>query len=161
MNSLLEAMNYLKNEKVIKEEYINNINDEKPPEKEIYHFTTDSGLYSILKNNKIHGNNDQKAVSLTSDESYGGNGFLPYESTVGVLVFDAKKLGRDYTLERYVYNKDESAEYDDYVNEHEWIIKGEFNNIKDYILFIGNNGLQENTVADIKKDFPDLKIEKW
>lgn len=161
MNDLIRAMYNLKESNFKTEEFINNINDEEPPTKEIYHFTSDSGLYSILKNNKIHGNNDQYAVSLTSDESYGGNGFLPYESTVGVLVLDAKRLGKDYTLERYVYDKDEDAEYDDYVNEHEWVIKGELNNVTDYILFIGDNGLQEGTVADIKKDFPNLKIEKW
>lgn len=159
--TIKEIIEYLNKYRKLDEEFINNINDEEPPTKEIYHFTSDSGLYSILRNNKIHGNNDQHAVSLTSDESYGGNGFLPYESTVGVLVLDAKKLSKDYTLERYVYDKDKGAEYDDYVNEHEWIIKGELNNIKDYILFIGDNGLQESTLADIKKDFPNIRIEKW
>ena len=44
MNDLIRAMYNLKESNFKTEEFINNINDEEPPTKEIYHFTSDSGL---------------------------------------------------------------------------------------------------------------------
>lgn len=141
------------------EEFINNITDEEPP-KILYHFTGGDSLLQILRINKMR-SMENDFVSFTSDETYGGNGFQPMSKTTAVLVFDADKMSKDYDIERYVYLDDDSAEFDDYVNEHEWVIKGDFDNISKYLLYIGNNGMSKLSLKQLKNEFPDYKIEEW
>lgn len=156
MKNLYEAMNYLK-----REEFVNNINDEKFPDR-LYHFTKAENLYQLLKGDKLKGMGNGQ-VSFTSDETYPGNGFQPEERTTSELAFDAKKMSQDYIVERYVYNIDPSAEYDDYVNEFEWVVKGDFNNLSKYLLYISfmKDYMPKQDIENIKRDFPNLKIEKW
>src|SRR5699024_7895013 len=52
----------------LKEEFINNINDESFPD-ELYHFTSDSAIIQILKSNMLRGVADFQ-VSFTSDKNY-------------------------------------------------------------------------------------------
>lgn len=72
-------------------------------------------------------------------------------------------MSQDYIVERYVYNIDPSAEYDDYVNEFEWVVKGDFNNLSKYLLYISfmKDYMPKQDIENIKRDFPNLKIEKW
>lgn len=141
------------------ENFINYLTDEPNP-KVLYHFTRGEGVYNILKRNELVGM-DNYQVSFTSDETYAGNGFQPMEKTTAVLVFDARKLAQDYTIERYVYNKDDSASFDDYVNEYEWVIENKVENILDYLIFIGDNGMYEDDLVRIEQDFPEVLIELW
>lgn len=153
--------NSLKIIEKLNEEFINKINNEPFPN-ELYHFTNAENLYQLLKSNKLRGMNNNQ-VSFTSDESYWGNGFQPLERVTAELAFDANKMAQDYTIERYVYDLDSSAEYDDYVNEFEWIIKGDFENLNKYLLYITfeEEYISNKDINNIKNDFPNLKIEKW
>ena len=155
MKTILEAMQSL----LYKEKFINNITNEKAPDI-LYHFTSSESIIQILRNNSLDGAGNHQ-VSFTSDESYAGNGFQPIDRTTGVFVFDGKKLGRDYTIERFVYLNDPTAKFDDYVNEHEWVIKNKVDNILDYLLYIGDNGMNKSDLEQIKKEFPNIEIQKW
>lgn len=158
MRNITEAMRALKS-KSVSEEFVNNITDEKAPDI-LYHFTSSNSVIQILRANKLDGAGNYQ-VSFTSDESYAGNGFQPKDRTTAVFVFDGKKLGQDYTIERYVYDLDPSAEFDDYVNEHEWVIKDRVDNILKYLLYIGDNEMDKLDLRQIQKEFPNIKIEKW
>lgn len=143
------------------ENFINNLTNEPNP-KVLYHFTKSEAAYSILKTNTLKGM-DNLQVSFTSDASYYGNGFQPEERTRCMFAFDADKLSKDYTIERYVYNKDDTAKFNDYINEHEWIIKNQVNNISKYLLYISSvkDKMNQEDLDRIKKDFPNVKIDKW
>lgn len=71
-----------------------------------------------------------------------------------VLVLDAYKLSNDYDIERFI---DTSVDKD----EGEWIIKNSINNLKDYILWIGDNGIDINAMNYIKEYYPNIQIKKW
>lgn len=160
--SLKEIMEYLgKYKNKVTENFVNDINDEEPP-KILYHFTTFENLMKILDTNKILGQGNNQ-VSFTSDDSYPNNGFQPLERTTIMLAFDGEKMSKHYTIERYVYDLDDSAEYDDYVNEHEWIIEHNFNNVSEYLLYISNvrNMVPEKEMDQLKEKYPNIKIEEW
>lgn len=144
----------------LKEEFINNINDESFPD-ELYHFTSDSAVIQILKSNMLRGVADFQ-VSFTSDKNYNQNGFQPPERMTAVLVIDANKLAKDYDVERFIYeeteNKKDKTEYED---EHEWIVKDKVENLDKYLKYIGNNGMSDIALQQLQNNFPHIKIIKW
>lgn len=144
----------------LKEEFINNINDESFPD-ELYHFTSDSAIIQILKSNMLRGVADFQ-VSFTSDKNYNQNGFQPPERMTAVLVIDANKLAKDYDVERFIYeeteNKKDKTEYED---EHEWIVKDKVENLDKYLKYIGNNGMSDIALQQLQNNFPHIKIIKW
>lgn len=144
----------------LKEEFINNINDESFPD-ELYHFTSDSAIIQILKSNMLRGVADFQ-VSFTSDKNYNQNGFQPPERMTAVLVIDANKLAKDYDVERFIYeeteNKKDKTEYED---EHEWIVKDKVENLDKYLKYIGNNGMSDIALQQLQNNFPRIKIIKW
>ena len=142
------------------EKFINNLTNESYPDM-LYHFTNEETLLQILKSNTLLGadvNNHQ--VSFTSDETYASSGFQPQERVTSVLVFDANKLSRDYDIKRFIYGETK-RDKEDYINEHEWVIENKVNNIIDYLLFIGDNGISSLQLENINKLFPNINIEKW
>ena len=141
------------------ERFINHLTDEPYPDI-LYHFTSGENAYSILTLNAIYGVVSEQ-VSFTSDESYGGNGFQPMYKTNTVFVLDAQLLAKDYDLERFVYQADKDAKFDDYVNEYEWVVSGEVINIDKYLLYIGDNGIPKEYLDKIKEEFPNISIQKW
>lgn len=144
----------------LKEEFVNNINDESFPD-ELYHFTSDSAIIQILKSNMLRGVADFQ-VSFTSDKNYNQNGFQPPERMTAVLVIDANKLAKDYDVERFIYeeteNKKDKTEYED---EHEWIVKDKVENLDKYLKYIGNNGMSDIALQQLQNNFPHIKIIKW
>lgn len=144
----------------LKEEFINNINDESFPD-ELYHFTSDSAIIQILKSNMLRGVADFQ-VSFTSDKNYNQNGFQPPERMTAVLVIDANKLAKDYDVERFIYeeteDKKDKTEYED---EHEWIVKDKVENLDKYLKYIGNNGMSDIALQQLQSNFPHIKIIKW
>lgn len=144
----------------LKEEFINNINDESFPD-ELYHFTSDSAIIQILKSNMLRGVADFQ-VSFTSDKDYNHNGFQPPERMTAVLVIDANKLAKDYDVERFIYeeteDKKDKTEYED---EHEWIVKDKVENLDKYLKYIGNNGMSDIALQQLQNNFPHIKIIKW
>lgn len=144
----------------LKEEFINNINDESFPD-ELYHFTSDSAIIQILKSNMLRGVADFQ-VSFTSDKNYNQNGFQPPERMTAVLVIDADKLAKDYDIERFIYeeteDKKDKTEYED---EHEWIVKDKVENLDKYLKYIGNNGMSDIALQQLQNNFPNIKIIKW
>lgn len=144
----------------LKEEFINNINDESFPD-ELYHFTSDSAIIQILKSNMLRGVADFQ-VSFTSDKNYNQNGFQPPERMTAVLVIDANKLAKDYDVERFIYeeteDKKDKTEYED---EHEWIVKDKVENLDKYLKYIGNNGMSDIALQQLQNNFPHIKIIKW
>ena len=144
----------------LKEEFINNINDESFPD-ELYHFTSDSAIIQILKSNMLRGVADFQ-VSFTSDKKYNQNGFQPPERMTAVLVIDADKLAKDYDVERFIYeeteDKKDKTEYED---EHEWIVKDKVENLDKYLKYIGNNGMSDIALQQLQNNFPNIKIIKW
>lgn len=144
----------------LKEEFINNINDESFPN-ELYHFTSDSAIIQILKSNMLRGVADFQ-VSFTSDKNYNQNGFQPPERMTAVLVIDANKLAKDYDVERFIYeeteDKKDKTEYED---EHEWIVKDKVENLDKYLKYIGNNGMSDIALQQLQNNFPNIKIIKW
>lgn len=144
----------------LKEEFINNINDESFPD-ELYHFTSDSAIIQILKSNMLRGVADFQ-VSFTSDKNYNQNGFQPPERMTAVLVIDANKLAKDYDVERFIYeeteDKKDKTEYED---EHEWIVKDKVENLDKYLKYIGNNGMSDIALQQLQNNFPNIKIIKW
>lgn len=144
----------------LKEEFINNINDESFPN-ELYHFTSDSAIIQILKSNMLRGVADFQ-VSFTSDKNYNQNGFQPPERMTAVLVIDANKLAKDYDVERFIYeeteDKKDKTEYED---EHEWIVKDKVENLDKYLKYIGNNGMSDIALQQLQNNFPHIKIIKW
>ena len=144
----------------LKEEFINNINDESFPD-ELYHFTSDSAIIQILKSNMLRGVADFQ-VSFTSDKNYNQNGFQPPERMTAVLVIDANKLAKDYDIERFIYeeteDKKDKTEYED---EHEWIVKDKVENLDKYLKYIGNNGMSDIALQQLQNNFPHIKIIKW
>lgn len=143
------------------ENFINYLTDEPNP-KVLYHFTKSEAAYSILKTNTLKGM-DNFQVSFTSDASYHGKGFQPEERTRCMFAFDADKLSEDYAIERYVYDKDNSADFYDYIDECEWIIKNQVDNISKYLLYISSveDKMSQEDLDRIRRDFPDVKIDKW
>ena len=144
----------------LKEEFINNINDESFPD-ELYHFTSDSAIIQILKSNMLRGVADFQ-VSFTSDKNYNQNSFQPPERMTAVLVIDANKLAKDYDVERFIYeeteDKKDKTEYED---EHEWIVKDKVENLDKYLKYIGNNGMSDIALQQLQNNFPHIKIIKW
>ena len=144
----------------LKEEFINNINDEDFPD-ELYHFTSDSAIIQILKSNMLRGVADFQ-VSFTSDKDYNHNGFQPPERMTAVLAIDANKLAKDYDVERFIYeeteDKKDKTEYED---EHEWIVKDKVENLDKYLKYIGNNGMSDIALQQLQNNFPNIKIIKW
>ena len=144
----------------LKEEFINNINNEDFPN-ELYHFTSDSAIIQILKSNMLRGVADFQ-VSFTSDKDYNHNGFQPPERMTAVLVIDANKLAKDYDVERFIYeeteDKKDKTEYED---EHEWIVKDKVENLDKYLKYIGDNGMSDITLQQLQNNFPNIKIIKW
>lgn len=144
----------------LKEEFINNINNESFPD-ELYHFTSDSAIIQILKSNMLRGVADFQ-VSFTSDKNYNQNGFQPPERMTAVLVIDANKLAKDYDVERFIYeeteDKKDKTEYED---EHEWIVKDKVENLDKYLKYIGNNGMSDIALQQLQNNFPHIKIIKW
>ena len=144
----------------LKEEFINNINDESFPD-ELYHFTSDSAIIQILKSNMLRGVADFQ-VSFTSDKDYNHNGFQPPERMTAVLVIDANKLAKDYDIERFIYEEtDDKKDKTEYEDEHEWIVKDKVENLDKYLKYIGNNGMSDIALQQLQNNFPHIKIIKW